>query len=198
MTVLGIGDGTLPEATFGYYIEQDYQFLTRYVKVIALGVVASNELDVTTRMAELLRTTLAVEMDALRDLYQTFGGDRDALASVPRSPTCAAYTNHLLAMASEHDLLLTLASILPCQWGYREIGRHLKGRGLPSDQRYSAWIEEYADEEYAAFVDWVIGQLDRLAHDAGPERLARATEAFNLSAEYEHRFWGMAWDQESW
>lgn len=197
-TVLAIGAGTLPEETFRYYIEQDYQFLTRYVKVMAYGVVASRDLAVTTRMSELLHSTLAVEMDALRDLYGQFGGRPDDLETIPRSPTCAAYTNHLLAAAAEKDLLVTLASILPCQWGYREIGRSLKAQGLPDDERYAAWIEEYADEEYGTLVDWVIEKLNELALSAGAHQRDRAQEVFQLSAEYEHRFWTMAWDHEGW
>lgn len=197
-TVGGIGDGSLPEATFRYYIEQDYQFLTRYVKVMALGISASADLAITTRLAELLHTTLAVEMDALRSLYRQFGGDATELTMIARSPTCAAYTNHLMSVASERDLLLILASILPCQWGYREIGRSLKASGLPTDERYAAWIEEYADEAYGELVDWIIQTLDLLAERAGEDALDRAHEVFHLSAEYEHRFWEMAWNQESW
>jgi thiaminase (transcriptional activator TenA) len=197
-TVLAIGGGTLPEETFRYYIEQDYQFLTRYVKVMAYGIVASNDLSVTTRMSELLNSTLAVEMDALRDLYEQFGGEPADLPSIPRSPSCAAYTDHLLSVAAEHDLLVTLSAILPCQWGYREIGRNLKAMGLPEDQRYAAWIEEYADEGYGALVDWAIEQLNALALSSGERSRCRAKEVFQLSAEYEHRFWTMAWNREGW
>lgn len=197
-TVLAIGDGSLPDATFRYYIEQDYQFLIRYVKVMALGVAASHDLEVTTRMSELLHTTLAIEMDALRDLYSRFDGDPAVLEQVDRSPTCTGYTNHLLAIASERNLLLTLASILPCQWGYREIGRSLKANGLPGDERYTVWIEEYADEGYGDLVDWVIETLDDLAGRAGSDDLERASEIFRLSSEYEHRFWDMAWNLERW
>ena len=197
-TVLGIGAGTLPEETFRYYIEQDYQFLRRYVQVLALATVASNDLLATARLAELLHNTLAVEIDALRTLYGRFGGVVAALDDIPRSPTCAAYTNHLLAVAAERDLLLTLAAILPCQWGYREIGRSLKRLRLPSDERYAAWIDEYAGDEYGKIVDWVIDHFDHLALDAGVSVKERAAEVFALSAEYEYRFWEMAWNREVW
>lgn len=197
-TVLGIGAGTLPEETFRYYIEQDYQFLRRYVQVLALATAASDDLPATARLAELLHNTLAIEIDALRTLYERFGGVVSALDDVPRSPTCAAYTNHLLAVAAERELLLTLAAILPCQWGYREIGRSLEQFGLPDDERFAAWIKEYASDEYNTIVEWVIDHFDRLALDAGTAVKARAAEVFALSAEYEHRFWEMAWNRESW
>ncbi|CAN5534862.1 MAG: thiaminase II [Chloroflexia bacterium] len=195
-TVLGIGAGTLPEETFRYYIEQDYQFLRRYVQVLALATAASNGLLAMARLADLLHNTLDVEIDALRTLYERFGGVVASLDDVPRSPTCAAYTNHLLAVAAERNLLLTLAAILPCQWGYLEIGRSLEQLGLPADERYAAWIEEYAGDEYGVIVEWVIDHFDHLALDAGASVKARAAEVFVLSAKYEHRFWEMAWNRE--
>lgn len=197
-TVLGIGSGTLPEETFRYYSEQDYQFLRRYVQVLALATASSGDLAAMAKLAELLHSTLAIEIDALRTLYGRFGGVVSTLDSVPRSPTCAAYTDHLLAVAGERNLLLTLAAILPCQWGYGEIGRSLKAAGLPEDERYAAWIEEYAGDEYGAIVDWVIGHFDHLARDTGASIGARAAEVFALSAEYEHQFWDMAWNREKW
>ncbi|MGH9176825.1 MAG: hypothetical protein ACRD1H_20825, partial [Vicinamibacterales bacterium] len=92
--VLGIGDGSLPEATFRYYIEQDYQFLRRYVRVIAQAVAASEDLPTATKLAELLHSTLAVEIDALVGLYAAFGGLPEALDATEPAPTCQAYTDH--------------------------------------------------------------------------------------------------------
>lgn len=197
-TVLGIGAGTLPDDTFRFYIEQDYQFLKRYVRVLALATASSTDLEVIAKLAELLHNTMAIEIDGLRQLYERFGGDVGDLDGGTRAPNCAAYTNHLLAVASERNLLLTLAAILPCQWGYREIGRTLKRAGLPEDERFAAWINEYAADEYGEFVDWVIAHFDRLAVDAGSAERSKASEVFALSAEYELRFWEMAWNREAW
>lgn len=197
-TVLGIGTGTLPEDTFRFYLEQDYQFLTRYVRVLALATASSDDLAATARLAELLHSTLAMEIDALRDLYKRFGGNPSNLDCASRRPACEAYTTHLLAVAGERNLLVTLAAILPCQWGYREIGRTLKSAGLPGDERYTAWINEYAGPEYGALVDWVVAHFDHLAREAGSDDRARAAEAFALSAGYELRFWEMAWNHETW
>jgi thiaminase/transcriptional activator TenA len=196
--VLGIGDGTLPEATFRYYIEQDYNYLRRYIRVLALAVAASPDLSTARRLAELVSSTLSVEVDALVELYAAFGGERADLDAIRRSPTCQAYTDHLLATAAHGNLFVIMAGVLPCQWGYREIGRHLLQRGLPADPRYARWIEEYASDEYGSLVDWLICRFDELAATESAATRHAAREAFALSTHYEHAFWQMAWIQEAW
>jgi thiaminase (transcriptional activator TenA) len=197
-TVRGIGDGTLPEDTFRFYIEQDYQFLVRYVRVIAQAVAASPDLPTATQLANLLHGTLAIEIDALVELYAAFGGERAALDATTPAPGCQAYTDHLLTSASGGNLLVILASILPCQWGYREIGRKLHRAGLPGDPRYARWIEEYASDEYGHLIDWVIERFDQLAAQEGLLAREQARRAFALSTRYELGFWEMAWTRQTW
>lgn len=196
--VQAIGSGALSEEIFRYYIEQDYLFLLRYVQVIALGSAASDDLETTLTLVGIVHSTIDVEIDALRQLYRRFGGEPARLDSLEPSPTCDAYTKHLLAAAHQHDTLLTMAAILPCQWGYREIGRSLKRAGLPDNGRYAAWIEEYASDEYAMLVDRLLECFNRLAIGYGPVHLNLAEEAFRLSSRYEYAFWDMAWNQETW
>ncbi|HUG15926.1 MAG TPA: thiaminase II [Thermomicrobiales bacterium] len=196
--VRGIGAGSLPDETFRFYIEQDYQFLVRYARVIAQTVAASPDLPTATQLANLLHGTLAVEIDALVELYEGFGGERSRLDKVAPAPGCQAYTDHLLACAATGNLLVMLAAILPCQWGYREIGRRLLAEGLPNDARYARWIQEYAADEYGDLVDWVIGRFDALAVEEGVLARTRAREVFALSTRYELGFWEMSWTRQTW
>jgi thiaminase/transcriptional activator TenA len=131
-------------------------------------------------------------------LYAEFGGQRERLDATCPAPTCQAYADHLLATAASGNLLVILASVLPCQWGYREIGRHLLRRGLPDDPRYARWISEYASDEYGELVDWLVCRFDQLASEESTATLQAAREAFALSTWYEHRFWEMAWTREGW
>ncbi|HYI14385.1 MAG TPA: thiaminase II, partial [Thermomicrobiales bacterium] len=133
---------------------------------------------------------------ALIDLYAAFGGGRDALDTTRPAPTAQAYTDHLLATSTTGNLLVILASVLPCQWGYREIGHHLRRRGLPDDERYARWIEEYASDEYGSLVDWIVCRFDELATGESDANIAAARHTFALSTHYEHAFWQMAWTQE--
>lgn len=191
--VRGIGAGDLPDEGFRAYLEQDYQFLVRYLRVIALAVAASPDTATMQPLAELLHSTLAVEIDGLHALYAQFGGDPKRLDGIEPQPACRAYTDHLLRVALQQDLLVTLAAMLPCQWGYGDIGRVLMQEGLPKDERFAGWVREYASDDYNRLVEWVIARLNALAEQAGVSQLDAARDAFRVSAAYELGFWQMAW-----
>lgn len=191
--VRSIGTGTLQPAAFRHYLEQDFQFLTRYLRVIALAVASAPDTATMARMTELLHATLAVEIDALRALYASFEGAPAALDTVVPAPACRAYTDHLLRVAHQHDLLVTLAAMLPCQWGYGDIGRTLLKQGLPQDSRFAGWISEYASDEYHVLVDWAVSRFNLLADEASCTQREAARAAFSISAAYELDFWEMAW-----
>ena len=197
--VRGIGDGTLPVERFRYYIEQDYVFLLEYSRVLALAVAKGVELPSMARFAELLHATLNVEMALHRGYAGRFGIAEDALARVVAAPTTYAYTRHLLATAYAGSLVEIGAALLPCQWGYAEIGRVLAERGEPADQPlYAEWIRMYAGEEYRELAAGLRAHFDALAADESDAGRARLAEIFHLSARYEWAFWEMSWQMEQW
>lgn len=196
--VQGIGNGSLEDERFRFYLEQDYQFLLQFVRVLAQTAASANDLPTTLQLSRLVTSTIEVEIDALRELYRQFDGAPDDLDSVSPAPTCVAYTSHLRAMALERDLLVAMAAFLPCHWGYHDIGLHLQAGGAPEDGRFAAWIEEYASDEYGELVQWAIGRFDEVAAASGDEQRERAEHAFELSSRYELGFWEMAWTGERW
>src|SRR3954452_17848696 len=104
--VQGIGAGTLPLAAFRAYLEQDYLFLLQYARVLAQAVVAAPDRATMTRLAELLHSTLAVEVDALRVLYARCDGAPERLDAATATDICRGYTAHLLATAAHGNLLI--------------------------------------------------------------------------------------------
>ena len=197
--VRGIGDGTLPIERFRFYIEQDYLFLIEYSRVLALAVAKGRALPGMGHFAELLHATLNVEMALHRGYAAKFGIGEEALARVSAAPPTYAYTRHLLATAYAGSLPEIAAAMLPCQWGYGEIGRALATAGTPSDAPlYDEWIQMYAGDEYHSLVEGLIASFDALADqesDHGRERLA---DIFLTSSRYEWSFWEMAWRMETW
>lgn len=197
--VAGIGDGTLAVERFRYYIEQDYVFLMEYSRVLALAVAKGRDLPGMGQFAELLHATLNVEMALHRGYAAKFGITADALALVAAAPTTYAYTRHLLAVAYAGTIAEIGAALLPCQWGYGEIGRTLATTGMPTDQPlYAEWIGMYAGAEYHELVERLIATFDTLAAQESDTGRARLAEIFRISSHYEWAFWEMSWQQERW
>ena len=196
--VRGIGDGTLDLERFKHWVRQDYLFLVEYARLFGLAAARAPDLATLTRFAELLRSTVTVEMELHRAYAREFGITADELERELMAPTTRAYTDFLLRIAATGDFAELVAALLPCMWGFCEIGGVLAARGLPPEPRYARWIEMYADPEFVALADWCRGLLDRLAAGAPEEQRRRMENAFLTSSRYEYLFWEAAYNLERW
>ncbi|HEY8369488.1 MAG TPA: thiaminase II [Thermodesulfobacteriota bacterium] len=196
--VRGIGDGTLPIEPFAFWVRQDYLFLIEYSRLFALGAARAPDLATMTRMSDLLHATLVTEMDLHRGYAAEFGIAPEALEAERMAPTTQGYTDFLLRTATVGDYLELVAALLPCMWGFHEIGERLAARGRPADPRYAKWIDMYASPEFGALAEWCRGLLDRLGAGQPEAELARAEAAFVTSSRYELAFWEMAYRLERW
>jgi thiaminase/transcriptional activator TenA len=192
--VCGIGDGTLPLEAFGFWVRQDYVFLKDYVRVLALGAARAPGLAAVARFAQLAHETASTEMTLHRTYAARFGIDAAALEAEDAAPATAAYTDFLLRTATLGSYAELLAALLPCMWGFSEIGQRLAAADAqPADDRYAAWIDMYASDDFAALAAWCRSEYDAAVGEAGAAERARATAAFVASSRHELAFWDAAW-----
>ena len=197
--VTGVGDGTLPVEKFEYYVTQDYAYLIDYSRVLALASARAPRLEDMSWFAGLLDETLNVEMALHRSFCEEFGISAPTLEATVASPTTVAYTSFLLKTAYQGSFGEMVASLLPCQWGYWEIGDHLLRQGLPQQAPlYAKWIEMYTAEEFAALAHHLRDMTDRIGEESGPAELAAMGQAYLTSVRLEHQFWDMAYGMEEW
>jgi thiaminase/transcriptional activator TenA len=191
--VQGIGDGSLPEDRFRFYVRQDYLFLTDYGRLLALGAARAPRLEWMRRFAALAQAVLETEMDLHRQFAARWGITTEQLSSERTAPATDAYCDFLLRTASLGDFAELVAALLPCMWSYAEIGERLAAAGLPDHEGYAEWITMYASDEYAELARWSRELTDAAAAEvAGPGRM-RMHAAFRASSEHELAFWESAW-----
>jgi len=197
--VAGVGAGTLETARFKHYVLQDYAYLIDYSRVLALAAAKAPDLPTMGWFAQLLDETLNREMDLHRSYCAQFGITPAELESTIAAPTTVAYTSYLLRLAHQGSFAELVSGLLPCQWGYWEIGDHLARQGEPADAPlYCQWIQMYADPEFAALADQLRNLANRLGESAGPAEVAAMGQAYLTSLRFEHRFWDMAYHLEDW
>ena len=197
--VKGIGDGTLELEKFRYYMRQDYIYLIDFCRVIALAAAKTPDVEDMGWFARLLDETLNTEMALHVSFCEDFGISEAELLATEPSPTTQAYTRFLLQVGYRGSVGEISSAILPCMWGYSEIGQMLYDRGVPQDAPlYTRWIEMYSSQEFADLAAWVRGFLDRIAVGCGEDELERIREAFVTGSRYEYMFWDAAWRMEEW
>ena len=196
--VRGIADGSLPTEKFKFYLIQDYLFLLDYSRVFAHGVIKAPDEATMAMFSQLLNETLNTEMDLHRGYCKKFGISAAEMMEAPIAPTTHAYTRHILHVAQGGTLAELIAGVLPCQWGYAEIGTTLAKQGSSPEPLYQEWIDMYASPEFLALGEWLRGMLNDLTATCSISEKERLKNHFLLSSRYEYLFWEMAWTAEEW
>jgi thiaminase (transcriptional activator TenA) len=196
--VAGIGDGTLDLERLKFWVRQDYVFLIEYARLLALAAARSPDLETMTKFAELTTATLQTEMSLHREYAGEFGISREALEHELKAPTTQAYTDFLVRVAATGDFPELVSALLPCLWGFSEVGQRLGRHPRPADPRYGKWIDMYASQPFAELAQWCRDLLERLAAERAGSSLRRLEEIFLTSSRYEWLFWEMVWKMEGW
>src|ERR1043166_3745969 len=92
--VVALGDGTLPERKFKYYILQDARFLGELARVFSAASIRAPDSESALRLTKLAEEPIVVE----RSLHEGYGSKwkmtAKQMTSVPMAPTNYAYTRH--------------------------------------------------------------------------------------------------------
>lgn len=216
----GIGDGTLPLDRFRHFVRQDYVYLVDYGRLLALGCARAPELATMRRFAELTQAILVTEMDLHRAFAADWGIAAAELEAEPPTATTRAYTDFLLRTAALGDFADLVAALLPCMWGYAEVGARLAALQPPAAaptsrapasgpdaaaastpptpraNPYARWIATYADPDFQALASWCRELTDRLGAAADAPTRARLHDVFTASSRHELAFWDASWRLE--
>lgn len=194
--VRGMGDGTLPAEKFRFFIRQDYPYLVDFVRALALASARAPTFELARHFARRARTVLETEMALHRAYALEWGISGAELEAERMEGATKGYADHLLKTATLGSFEELAAALLPCVWGYVELGRALAARGPSPDERYARWIDAYAGAELAGLCDDVRRIVDQLAESADETTRGRMREAFLVSSRYELALWDTAWRDE--
>jgi thiaminase/transcriptional activator TenA len=189
--VRGIAGGTLDPKRFRVYVRQDYLFLIEYGRLLALACARAPRLELMERFASSRNrrcarrwTSTAPTPRSGESQAKSSNGSAHKRQPVPTRTSCCGRCSRRLRRAS---------GLLPCMWGYSELGQRLARDQRPGEQRYARWIDMYSSEEFAKRAQWCRELCDQAAADAGEEAKRRMQDAFITSSRYQLDFWESAW-----
>jgi thiaminase/transcriptional activator TenA len=194
--VVELAEGSLDEAAFRHWVEQDYRYLLDYARVFALAGAKADDEETARRLTATAHATLDDEMDLHRSFAADYGLSAEDLEAVEKAPTCAAYTDFLVRTAHEGSLAEIAAAVYPCGQGYLDVADHMAELAA-GEHRYTPFIEKYTSDAFRETVGWMRGLVDRCAEASPGERDAMRA-AFLRSARLEHAFWEMCYTEEEW
>ncbi len=185
-------EGTLSTEKFSFYVAQDRMYLRDYSRALSFLAARAPEMTVTNMFARHVANATNVEASLHGRLVKDFRINTEAYRP---SPSLVAYKNFLLAMTSSEPFHIGLASVLPCYWIYREVGRYAIRR-MKEDNPYISWAEVYSGSAYGSSVQEVLDYIDSLS--LSERELEEMKETYRIGAFYEYEFWDSAYRMETW
>jgi hydroxymethylpyrimidine/phosphomethylpyrimidine kinase len=184
--VTELGDGTLAEPDFSYYLAQDALYLSTYSRVLARASALAPTQEAQAFWANSARECLQVESDLHRRWLKEHRAPRSP------GPVTKAYLDHLLATSAQGSYAVLVAAILPCYWLYAVVGAQLHAQfvamGEGIEHPYADWLTTYADEAFAEATQQAIAFTDAAARDASRRERTAMRAAFLHSSQFEIDF----------
>jgi thiaminase/transcriptional activator TenA len=182
--VQGIGNGSLAQSAFAYYVGQDAFFLEAFARAYSIAAAKCPDWKGFRRFHRLASGVLQ-ELELHESYAEQWGVD---LSNVMPSVATRRYTDFLLAIAWGQEIGVTTAAMLPCMRLYRFLGEQLAQGGLP-DHSYRDWIETYSSPEFQSLTEELSGLAD-LYSQAGSNTVA---SAYRYAMQCELDFFEAAW-----
>lgn len=189
-----LGDGSLEAEQFHFYMHQDSYYLDAYGKVLSSISTQLKDSDDSLDFMNFATGTIEVEKALHSEFIKEFKG----FDQPEKSPTCSLYTGFLTEVNRFDSIEVSLASVLPCFWIYKEVGDHLLSIANTKDNPYQKWMDTYGGEDFANSVNRAIEITECYAQKTTVEVRKEMTKAFLKTAQMEWMFWDSAYRLEKW
>ncbi|SDD36267.1 thiaminase (transcriptional activator TenA) [Paracoccus isoporae] len=189
--------GTLPQEVFRGYIVQDAHYLEGFARALAMAAAKAPDADAVAQLAGSAIKAISVERGLHGEYMAQFGVSAEEYEATEISEACDHYVSFLLRMVATDDFAVGLTALLPCFWIYHEVGQKIAAEAVPGN-RYQAWIDTYASEDFADGVQRMLELIDRTAAASSDATRARMQRSFARSCWHEWHFWDSAYHMRGW
>jgi thiaminase len=185
-------DGTIPDEIFATWMRQDFLFVEAAIPFIA-ALLAKAPREHWEALSGVI-PAFQKELELFEERAAAVGVN---LREGPVSFTCHAYIQFLLNTAYRCSYAEGYTVLYAAEKAYHDSWKVVKEE-LSQDSPWYPFVENWAGAEFAAYVTYLEGELDRLAQEAGDRERARMAKMFELATRYEIAFWEMAATGKGW
>ena len=134
--VKGLGDGSLKSSVFKEYLIQDYIFLQRFMKILALSAYKAKSIEDMNRSVDFI---MAIKHELKLHIHycKKFGISKNKILKAKERKENKAYTNYVMKVGLKKSNLELFTALSPCVIGYGEIGYNLKKNKNWKKSKYS-------------------------------------------------------------
>jgi thiaminase len=185
-------DGEIADETFANWMQQDYLFVEAAIPFMA-ALLPRGPKEHWAPLAGVIQA-LQKELELFEERGRAVGVD---LRAAPPSFTCHAYIQFLMAAAYQRSYAEAFTVLYAAERAYHDSWKVVQA-GLDAASPWQPFVENWAGDEFAAYVQYLEGELNGLAEKTGPAERAGMAELFETTTRYEIAFWEMAVTGGGW
>ncbi len=185
-------DGEIAHETFATWMQQDYLFVEAAIPFMA-ALMPRGPREHWEPLAGVIQA-LQKELKLFEERGRAVGVE---LRAAPPSFTCHAYIQFLMATAYQRSYAEGYTVLYAAEKAYHDSWKVVQA-GLDPESPWQPFVENWAGDEFAGYVQYLEGELDRLAEAAGPTERDGMAALFETTTKYEIAFWEMALTGGGW
>jgi formylaminopyrimidine deformylase / aminopyrimidine aminohydrolase len=185
-------DGTIPHETFATWMRQDYLFVEAAIPFIA-ALLPRAPREHWAALGGVIQA-LEKELGLFEERAAAVGVE---LRGAPPAFTCHAYVQFLLATALTRPYAEGFTVLYGAERAYHDSWKVVR-EGIAPDSPWVPFVENWAGDDFAGYVGYLGGELEKLAAAGTDGDRDRMGELYRLTLLYEIAFWEMAHSGEGW
>jgi formylaminopyrimidine deformylase / aminopyrimidine aminohydrolase len=185
-------DGKIPDETFGRWMQQDYLFVRAAIPFIAAIIPKA-----PPKHWEAHSNVIAMLQKELKLFEERANAVGVSFEDISPWFTNHAYIQFLLATAAHEPYPVAYTVLYAAEKAYHDSWKVVQ-KGLDKDSKWYPFVENWAGDAFAEYVDYLKNELNELAANAGKNDLIRMAEYFELTTRYEIAFWDMVYEGREW
>ena len=186
-------DGELDDETFNTWLRQDYLFVEAAIPFVGALIAKAPSPRLRAGLGPIPQA-LEDELELFRDRAEVLGVSVD---DVKPGFTNHAYVQFLLATGLRESFPAAFTLYWAAEKAYHESWK-VVSPAIDDDHPWRPFVENWAGDEFAQFVDFLDTEVNRIAAEASDTERARMEEIFEMTTRYEIALWEMAHRGPQW
>lgn len=182
--------GSLPRARMIWYLEQDYQFIEGFVRLLASAVAQAPTLADALPLARFLGEVAGPENTYFQRSFEALGVSGRA----ETAPATQAFQRLMAEAAASGDYAQMLAVLVVAEWSYLSWASPLNPPAEDLPFWFAEWIDLHAGPGFEAVVACLREQLDKAWEGLDAAGRARVEARFVAAARLERAFFDAAFE----
>lgn len=184
-----LADGTLSRAKMAGYLQQDYQFIEGFVRLLASAVAHAPSLADAVPGARFLGQICGPENTYFLRSLQAL----DVSQTAPPAPQTTAF-QHLMDQARHSGRYEIMLSVLVvAEWIYLDWAAPFEDHADDLPFWLGEWISLHSGKDFSQVVAYLRDQLDRFWETLDNDARAQVTATFTKAVRLERAFFDASW-----